>query len=311
MSNTFWLVILVSVQARGVADTTHRNQFLCFLYCVFEIFGAVHRQSRGQFFVSKWFAFVDNFNFTNQNFGGCRNSEACQFSDFIRWLTYDSRVQRAIFQNDILNRFQLFALQQVAAVAGETFANSIINGINNNNRLFRSTDNTVVEGFGHQHGRNSTFDIGRFINNHWGITRAYADSRFTGTVCRFNHTRTTGRQDQVNVRVVHQRVRKLNGRLVDPADQVFRGTGSNRSLQNDVSGFVGRIFCTWVRGEDDCVTGLQADQRFEDSGRRWVGGWNDTANNADRFCNGDSTESVVFRQHATGFLIFIGVVDIL
>ncbi len=154
-------------------------------------------------------------------------------------------------------------------MAGETFANSIINGINNN-RLFRSYDNTVVEGFGHQHGRNSTFDIGCFINNHWGITRAYADSRFTGTVCRFNYARPP-------VAVIRLMsgwcisVRKLNGRLVDPADQIL-GTGSNRSLQNDVSGFVGRIFCTWVRGEDDCVTGLQADQRFEDSGRRWVGG---------------------------------------
>lgn len=35
------------------------------------------------------------------------------------------------------------------------------------------------------------------------------------------------------------------------------------------------------------------------------------ANQADRFGDGDGTESVIFRQDATGFFIFIGVVDIL
>ncbi|MCS5873308.1 hypothetical protein LN650_12810 [Klebsiella pneumoniae subsp. pneumoniae] len=61
---------------------------------------------------------------SNQNFGGGRHGEARQFSDFGRWLTNDSRVQRAIFQDNVLNGFQLFTLQQVAAVAGETFANA-------------------------------------------------------------------------------------------------------------------------------------------------------------------------------------------
>ncbi|RYH90979.1 hypothetical protein EVY45_23780, partial [Escherichia coli] len=32
------------------------------------------------------------------------------------WLTNDSRVQRTVFQDNILNSFQLFTLQQIAAV---------------------------------------------------------------------------------------------------------------------------------------------------------------------------------------------------
>lgn len=56
-----------------------------------------------------------------------------------------------------------------------------------------------------------------------------------------------------------------------------------------------------MRREDDGVTGLQADQRFEDSGRSWVSGWNDTADDTNWFRNGNGTESVVFRQHTTGF----------
>jgi fimbrial chaperone protein len=40
-------------------------------------------------------------------------------------------IQRAIFQDDVLNRFQLFTLQHVAAMAGETFANCIIYRVDN------------------------------------------------------------------------------------------------------------------------------------------------------------------------------------
>ena len=126
VSHASRLVVLVGVQARGVTDTAHGDQFFCFGYRVFEIFCTVHSQRRRQFFVSKRLALVNVGHFTNQNFGGGRHGEACQFSDFGRWLTNDSRVQRAIFQDNVLNGFQLFTLQQVAAVAGETFANRVI-----------------------------------------------------------------------------------------------------------------------------------------------------------------------------------------
>ncbi|SAD78154.1 Uncharacterised protein [Enterobacter cloacae] len=311
VSDAFWLVILVGVQARRVTDTAHGNQFLGFFYRVFEIFRTVHCQRRRQFFVCKRLAFVDNFHFTDQDFGCCRNGKACKFCNFVCWLTYDSGVQRAIFQDDVLNRFQLFALQQVAAVAGETFTNGVVNGVYDNNRLFGCTDNAVIEGFRHQYGSNSAFDVSSFVDHNRCVTCTHTDSRFTGAVCCLNHARTTGRQDQVNVRVMHQRVGQLYRRLVDPANQVFWCASSDSGLQDDIRSFVGRVFRTWVWREDDCVTGLQANQRFEDSSRGWVSCRNNTADNADRFSDGDSTEGVVFRQHATGFLIFIGVVDIL
>jgi hypothetical protein len=59
---------------------------------------------------------------------------------------------------------------------------------------------------------------------------------------------------------MHQRVRQLNRRLVDPANQIFRCAGSDSSLQDDISRFVGGIFSTRMRREDDGVTRLQADQ---------------------------------------------------
>ncbi|CZW08214.1 Uncharacterised protein [Enterobacter asburiae] len=260
VGNAFWLVVLVGVQTRSVTDTAHGNQFLGFLYRVFEIFRTVHGKRWRQFFMCKRLAFVDNFHFTDQDFGCCRNGKACEFSNFVSRLTHDSSVQRAIFQDNVLNGFQLFALQQVAAVAGETFTNSVVHGIDNNNRLFRCTDHAVIEGFRHQYRRNGTFDVSGFVDNNRGVTRAHTDCWFTGAVCGFNHARTTGRQDQVNVRVMHQRIGELNGRLVDPANQIFWCASSDRRLQDNICRFVGRVFRTWVWREDDCVTSLQANQ---------------------------------------------------
>lgn len=54
------------------------------------------------------FAFVNDRNFTDQNLGGFWYGEACQFSDFVGWLADDSGVQSAIFQDNVLNRFQLW-----------------------------------------------------------------------------------------------------------------------------------------------------------------------------------------------------------
>ena len=260
--------------------------------------------------MSERFAIINSRYFADQNLSGFWYGEASQFSNFICRLTNDSRVQRAIFQDNVLNGFQLFALQQVAAVAGETFANCVINGVNNNNGLFRCTDYAVIEGFGHQYGSHRTFDICCFVDNNRRVTCTNADSRFTRAVCSFNHARTACRQDQVDIRVVHQRVRQFNGRLIDPANQVFRRARSDSRLQNDVSRFVRCIFGARMRREDDCVTRLQANQRFKDRSRRRVSGRYDTADDTNRFSNGDSPEGVVFRQHTTGFFIFIGVIDV-
>src|SRR5690606_1148613 len=142
------------------------------------------------------------------------------------------------------------------------------------------------------------------------VTRAHADGRFTGAVGRFHHTRTAGREDQADVRVVHQGVGQLNRRLLDPADQICSRTGSDGRLQNDIRRFVGGVFGTRVRREDDGVTGLQADQRFEDSCGGRVSGRYDTADDTDRFSDGNRPESVVFRQHTAGLFIFIGIVDV-
>lgn len=142
--------------------------------------------------MSERFAFVNVGNFADQNLSGSWHSEACQFSDFCRWLTNDRRIQCAIFQDDVLNGFQLFTLQQVAAMAGKTLADGVVDGVDNHHGLFRSTDNAVIEGFRHQYRRHCAFDISRFINNNRRVARANADSWFTGAISGLNHTWAAG-----------------------------------------------------------------------------------------------------------------------
>lgn len=140
------------------------------------------------------------------------------------------------------------------------FMYSVINRVNNNNRLFRSIDYVVVEGFGYQYRCNCMFDISSFIDNNWSVVCVYIDSWFIGVVCGFNYVWIISCEDQVDVWVVYQCVRQFNRRLIDLVDQIFWSIGSDSSLQNDISRFVGGIFCMWVWGEDNGVMGFQIDQ---------------------------------------------------
>lgn len=67
----------------------------------------------------------------------------------------------------------------------------------------------------------------------------------------------TGGQDQVDVIVLHQRVGEFDGRLVNPADDVLRGTGGDGCIQYQLGSGIGGVLGAGVRGEDDGVAGLQ------------------------------------------------------
>jgi hypothetical protein len=120
-----------------------------------------------------------------------------------------------------------------------------------------------------------------------------------------------GGQNQVDVRVLHQRIGQLHARLVDPADDVLRRTGSHGSFQYQPGGFASGAACTRVRREDDGIAGFQRNQRLENGGGSGVGGGHDAAQDANGLGNGDGAEAVVFRQHAAGFFILVLVVDVL
>lgn len=135
------------------------------------------------------FRLVDQLHFTDQHFGVGRHFDACHFGDFRCGLPDDGRVQAAVFQDDVLHRFQFFTLQQIAAVGSEALAYRIIDSVNDDDRLFGSADNAAVEGFGHQDRGDHAFDICGFVYHDRRIAGADADCRFAGTVGGFHHAR--------------------------------------------------------------------------------------------------------------------------
>ncbi|MNH12336.1 hypothetical protein D3C79_718750 [compost metagenome] len=97
--------------------------------------------------MSKRLRFVNQFHFTDQDFSVGWHFDTGHFSDFWCRLANDSGVQATVFQDDVLNGFQLFALQHVATVGSEACAHCIVCGIDYDHGLFRRTDHTAVEGF--------------------------------------------------------------------------------------------------------------------------------------------------------------------
>ena len=77
--------------------------------------------------MGEWLRLIHQFYLTNQDFSARWHAETRHLRNFECWLTDDSGVQTAIFQNDILDRTQFSTLQHVAAMAGETFTHGVIN----------------------------------------------------------------------------------------------------------------------------------------------------------------------------------------
>ncbi len=176
--------------------------------------------------------------------------------------------------------------------------------------MLGGTDHAVVEGLGHQDGGDGTLHIGGFVDDDRYVTGTYTDGGFAGGVGGLHHARATGGQDQVDVVVLHQGVGELNRGLVNPADDVFRGTGGNGCIQYQLGCGIGGVLGAGVRGEDDGVAGLQRDQGLEDRGGGRVGGRYDTADDAYRLGDGDGTHLVIFAEDAAGLLFFVLVVDV-
>ena len=66
-----------------------------------------------------------------------------------------------------------------------------------------------------------------------------------------------------------------------------------------------------MRGDDDGVTGLQADERLEDGRGGRVGGRDDSANDTDRLGDLGDAVSVVALDDTAGLGVLVSVVDVL
>ncbi|MNI76157.1 hypothetical protein D3C73_1323680 [compost metagenome] len=95
----------------------------------------------------------------------------------MRRLADDLGIDRALLQDQALDRARLVARKHITAMGAETLAHCIIDGINHDDRLFRGADDAIVEGLRHQDRGNSALDIGKFIDDGRRIAGTHADCR--------------------------------------------------------------------------------------------------------------------------------------
>src|ERR1700677_1987518 len=86
--------------------------------------------------------------------------------------------------------------------------------------------------------------------------------------------------------------------------------GGYRGLQNDACGLTGAAAGPRMRTENDAIARFETDQGLENGRGSWVSDRNDSADNADWFCESDGAGRFILLQNAAGALIFVFVVDI-
>ena len=277
----------------------------------FEVLGAVEGQNGRELLVREGLfgAHRDFLGLADEHLGFLRHGEAGHLGNLPRRLADDLGVEVAIDEDHIGDFLALGRAEDVSAASEELLLDGLIHAVDHDDGLLRGADHAVVKGLGHQDRGDGHLVVSRFVDERRGVARAHAQGRLARRVGRLHHARTAGGEDEVGVLVVHQRGREGHRRLLDAANDPFRGAGADSRALDDHRRFVGGALGTRVRREDDAVTGLEGDERLEDGRGGGVGGRDDTGDDADRL--GDAADAVgrVILQLAAGLGILVGVVD--
>ena len=307
--HNLFLLIYVNVQGSSMSVTAVCNQTLSLYNCLVKGLSLVHSQYRRQLLMSKFLADIYRLNLTDQNLGITRILNASQLCNLISALSYNLCIQRTIDQNGLSYLIQLFRLQEVATAVCEFFLYFIINRCQNSYRLLRSTNHTVIKGFGMNNGVYCHLNISSVVQNNRGISCAYAQRRFSGRISCLNHTRAAGCQN--NICILHNCVGQLQRRYVNPSDNSLRCASLNSCIQNNLCCCNGRFFCTGMWGNNNCISCFQANQSFENSSGGRVCSRNNCCYQTDRLCNFLDSVRLIFFYHTAGFGVLVSIVNIL
>ena len=249
-----------------------------------KILGFVERKDGGKLFMGKRFGDVYRGYFPDQYLCIFFHSHTSHLGDHRGRLANDFGIYGScVCQYDLPYFIQFFAAQYMAASFYKFLFHIIIDVGNGSHRLFRCTDHAIVKGFGMDDRVNRSRDIAGAVHDDRGVARSDADGRFSGGIGGFYHSGTACCQDHVHGS--HQLIGKLNGGFLHPADDSLRCPCFHCSFQDDSGCFNGGSFCTGMRAYYDCISGLQADQTFEDSSGRGVRSRDDGSHNSHRLCD--------------------------
>ena len=192
--------------------------------------------------------------FTDEDLGGGRHGHTGHGGDLGGRLADDVGVQGAVDQQHFTHLVR-FVLERIAGVGRETLLDLVVDGVDHDDSLLGGTDHAVVEGLGHQDGGDGTLHVGGFVDDD-GHVAAPTPMAGLPESRRPSPCRATGGQDQVDVVVTHQGVGEFDGGLINPADDVFRRTGSHGCIQYHLAAVLVEFLARGA-GEDDGVAGLQ------------------------------------------------------
>ena len=157
-------------------------------------------------------------------------------------------------EHEFRQLFRFFLVEEVAVVGlhivFERFGDLFVH----DDGLLGSADHAVVEGLGHHQVGAGAVQVRGFFNIARHVARANAQCRFTGRVSCVYHARTAGCQDGIGI--LHDFLGQIQRWNIDPANDIFRCASLYCCVQNDLCCCDGALFCTWMWGNDDRISGL-------------------------------------------------------
>ena len=285
------------------------KQCISHIQSLVEVLGLVHTEDSGELLVTECFVGLEGSCLTDDDLNGLGDLEACHLSDLVRTLTNDLSVKSAVDEHNLSDHVSLLLVEEHAASLLEFLLDIVVDGLVNDKGLLGCADHTVIEGLGVNDGVNCINDISRRIDNSGSVTCTNADSRCTGGVSSLNHSRTAGRENDVNF--LHEEVGQVEGGNIYPGNDAVRSASLNSCLVNDLSSLNGALLCTGVRADDDTISGLERDEGLEYCSGGRVSCRDNRTNYADRLCDLFDTVSFIALDNSAGLCVLVCIVDVL
>ena len=130
-----------------MTQTAVFNKMFGFPESILNIFCPIHGKDRGQLFVCKFFRQIDRFHLTDEEPGSFRDGYTGQISDLCGTLPDNFRIQESIDDDRFADFFCLLRVEEIASAGGKLLFHCIVYLFQYDNRLFGSTDHSVVKGF--------------------------------------------------------------------------------------------------------------------------------------------------------------------
>ena len=224
----------VDVERRGVTRAAGEHEVLGLVHCLLEVLGMVHGEDGGELLVAELFLLgVGRGDLGDQDLGLGGNLDAGELGDLGGSHAGNAVIESAVLEHSLAQGLELLAfLDKVAAAAGELLFDLLVDAIDDGHGLLGGADHTVVERLGVNDGVDSQLDVGSIVDDDGGVACADAQCGLAGAVGGLDHARATGGQDDVDVG--HDLAGQIDGRYVDPADDLLGSTGLDGGVEHEL-----------------------------------------------------------------------------